>query len=485
MFYFLILYLVSSFNKIFSSYIILPFKSENSSSDFFQSKYDINLHTYLDLGEPKQSIKIYFRDEFFSFFIMNNDTTYNDEETKEINIPNKNRKVKINNLYKNKISSTYKNVSNYQTFFIDIYYRKGFLSSETFYFRKNNTKNIREKYDEIEFVLVNKIKPNRTLMSGAIGLLVDEYFLEGAQSFPRMLVKKNVTKFCIWSKIYDDDKNGIFMFGDFPHVLFKDKFFEEQYIETNLKLNAYKQKWNIDFNEIFIDNKKNRSFNDNSEKNDNEIYFYLNKTLYGELKHNLGLIIGTLEYQQLIEEIFFNDYISKGICNKNKILINDFNDEEKNYTYYYCDRNESFNKKSFPKLYFKQNELNYIFELCENDLFKSHDDKYYFLVIFEGEETADYIHKWMFGEPLLKKYTFIFDPINYKIGFYNPLMPRMKIEKKVKDKIYNYSKLNYIAILIVLFIISIFLIMLLKLVKNHKKNKTDRQPYTELQNISI
>ena len=252
MFYFLILYLVSSFNKIFSSYIILPFKSENSSSDFFQSKYDINLHTYLDLGEPNQSIKIYFRDEFFSFFIMNNDTTYNDEETKEINIPNKNRKVKINNLYKNKISSTYKNVSNYQTFFIDIYYRKGFLSSETFYFRKNNTKNIGEKYDEIEFVLVNKIKPNRTLMSGAIGLLVDEYFLEGAQSFPRMLVKKNVTKFCIWSKIYDDDKNGIFMFGDFPHVLFKDKFFEEQYIETNLKLNAYKQKWNIDFNEIFI-----------------------------------------------------------------------------------------------------------------------------------------------------------------------------------------------------------------------------------------
>ena len=142
MFYFLILYLVSSFNKIFSSYIILPFKSENSSSDFFQSKYDINLHTYLDLGEPNQSIKLYFRDEFFSFFIMNNDTTYNDEETKEINIPNKNRKVKINNLYKNKISSTYKNVSNYQTFFIDIYYRKGFLSTETFYFIKNYTDNI-------------------------------------------------------------------------------------------------------------------------------------------------------------------------------------------------------------------------------------------------------------------------------------------------------------------------------------------------------
>jgi hypothetical protein len=214
----------------------------------------------MEIGEPKQKIKIYFRDDYFSFFILNKDITYNDEEITEINIPEKNKKVKINNLYDNKLSSTYKNNSDYQNFFIDIYYRKGFLSSEKFYL-KTGFERAEEKNNELEFVLANKIKPNRTLISGAIGLLVDEYFLEGAQSFPRMLVKKNVTSFCIWSKIYNDDKNGIFIFGDFPHVLLKDKFYQEQYVETNIKLNVYIQKWNIDFNEIFM-----HSINNNRHK---------------------------------------------------------------------------------------------------------------------------------------------------------------------------------------------------------------------------
>ena len=80
-------------------------------------------------------------------------------------------------------------------------------------------------------------------------------------------------------------------------------------------------------------------------------YLYLNITLYGELKHNLGLIIGTVEYQQLIDNIFFNENIKNGICHKNNALINDFNDDNINYTYYYCNNDISFNKTKFPTLY--------------------------------------------------------------------------------------------------------------------------------------
>ena len=173
---FLIIFFLFTFNEIFTSYILLPFNSENSIDDFIKSKYDIGLYTYMEIGEPKQKIKIYFRDDYFSFFILNKDITYNDEEITEINIPEKNKKVKINNLYDNKLSSTYKNNSDYQNFFIDIYYRKGFLSSEKFYL-KTGFERAEEKNNELEFVLANKIKPNRTLISGAIGLLVDEYFL--------------------------------------------------------------------------------------------------------------------------------------------------------------------------------------------------------------------------------------------------------------------------------------------------------------------
>ena len=109
------------------------------------------------------------------------------------------------------------------------------------------------------------------------------------------------------------------------------------------------------------------------------------------------------------------------------------------------------------------------------------------MIIFEGEETADYIHKWMFGEPLLKKYFFVFDPINYKIGFYNPSISIKRREKSIKTEgkniTYNYKKIIFFSV-IILFIFTIFLILLLKIV-NYQKNKIEKHPYTELQNITI
>ena len=263
-FFFLIC--INADNILSSSYITIPFKTENLSDDFITSKYDINLHTYMEIGQPKQKIKIYFRDELFSFFIINKDTTYEDQ-IKEPKIQNVNINKNIYNLYDNELSSTYRNISKYQNFFIDIYYRKGFLSTETFYFNQNNNK--LNRFDDIDFVLANKIKTNRTLISGSIGLLVDEYFLEGAQSFARMLVKKNVISFCLWSKVYLNDNSGMFLFGDFPHVLHNDKYYKEQYVETDIKLNPYKQKWNLDFNEIFFKIKNNEYLDDN---NNNDIY---------------------------------------------------------------------------------------------------------------------------------------------------------------------------------------------------------------------
>ena len=469
-------------NKIFSSFIVLPFQKENVINNFLQSKYNINIYTNIEIGEPKQNIKIYFRDDFFSFFILSKETTYNEEELKNSFVLNFKNLKAIDTFYDDKKSSTYNNISDNKNFFIDIFYRKGFLSSETFYFNINNQNNLK-RYNNIEFVLVNKIKPNRTLFSGAIGLLVDEYFLEGAQNFAKMLVKKNITTYYLWSKIYSNENEGIFIFGDFPHSLYNDRFFKEQYIDTDIKLNIYKQKWNLDFNEIFIKKKNDRI--DKTFANDECKYFYLNITLYGELKHNLGLIIGTVEYQNLIEDIFFNEYIKNGLCHKNKALINDFNEDKINYTYYFCENYQSFNKTKFPVLYLKQNKLNYTFELNENDLFILFDEKWYFMIIFEGEERQDQRHKWIFGEPLLKKYQFVFDPANYKIGFYNPTIPLNRSERKVKkeDKINinNYKQVVFFVVLV------LFLFVVLSFLYHHlaKKDFNDnaKNQYTELQNL--
>ena len=134
--YLFYIYFILLFNIIYSSYIILPFGIETSSkysNNFIQSKFDINLHTFLEIGKPKQKIKVYFRDELFSFFITDTNTMYNEDETKNTKIPKTNIKENINSFYNSKSSSTYKNISDYQNFFIDIYYRKGYLSKELFF----------------------------------------------------------------------------------------------------------------------------------------------------------------------------------------------------------------------------------------------------------------------------------------------------------------------------------------------------------------
>ena len=474
-------YLLLLIKTIYSSYIILSFKTEKlKSQNIIQSLFDINLHTYIEIGKPKQKIKIFFRDEFFSFFIIDTNTTYNEAETKTPKIPQKNIKENINSFYNYRLSSTYRNISDSQNFFIDIYYRRGFLSKETFFFKTNKKNNLIE-FKNIDFVLANKIKPNRTLISGAIGLLVEEYFLEGAKSFVRMLVKNNVTSFNLWSKKYNNEEYGYFIFGDFPHVYEKDIYNKEQYIETDIKYNTYIQKWNLEFDEIFFRIKNNDEDDENDfYMNDIYKYYYLNTTLYGEIKHNLGLIIGTVEYQKLIEEQFFNAYFHKNICHKQKILITVHNDDKVNYTFYFCDNNNKlFNKRNFPPLYLNQLNLKYIFELNNDDLFFLHNNKWYFLIIFEGEEIANPIHKWMFGEPFLKKYQFVFDPINYKIGFYNPLIPFIKKQVKINRK----PQIISLAFLVFIFFVLIFLIIryFYKKIKFHRI--INNSSYIELKNI--
>ena len=492
----LFLILIFIIKDAYSSYLILTFKTESLekySNNFIQSKFDINLHTYLELGNPKQKIKTYFRDEFFSFFITEKNTTYNEKEAKEPIIPPQCIKENINSFYNPKLSSTYKNVSDYKSFFIDIYYRKGFLSSETFYFNTNQSIKKLTEYNGIDFILINRLKPHRTLISGAIGLLPDEYYLEGAQSFSRMVVKKNVVNFCLFSKRYYNDEYGYFIFGDFPHVFEEDICHKEQYVETDIKLNVYKQKWNLEFDEIFF-RVKNKDF-DNEDDNENDFYindiynyYYLNTTLYGEIKHNLGLIIGTVEYQKLIEENFFNYYIKENICHKEKILINDFHDDKVNYTYYYCDKNDKlFNKNNFPSLYLNQMKLKYIFELDHNNLFALNNNKWYFLIIFEGEEIANPIHKWMFGEPFLKKYQFVFDPLNYKIGFYNPTIPYLEKKDKKDDKKNEYNNGQIISFFVLILFISCFLIVICYYFYKKKlfKRKINLAEYIELKNVSL
>ena len=75
---------------------------------------------------------------------------------------------------------------------------------------------------------------------------------------------------------------------------------------------------------------------------------------------------------------FFNKYLSNNICERKWVY--------EKYGYTLCHSNNFTDKdiKSFPTIYFKQTEMDYIFELNYKDLFsKEADGNIYFLIIFD------------------------------------------------------------------------------------------------------
>ena len=94
----------------------------------------------------------------------------------------------------------------------------------------------------------------------------------------------------------------------------------------------------------------------------------------------------------------------------------------------YCEYEEFGKKylKAFPKLVFKIDDFNEEFEFTYKDLFKPvYDNKYYlflfFTEIFKKPLNNIYQPKdypWTLGRIFLKKYQFVFDSINKKVGYY-------------------------------------------------------------------
>ena len=125
--------------------------------------------------------------------------------------------------------------------------------------------------------------------------------------------------------------------------------------------------------------------------NKNITYF---KSKEAIVKINSGLIIGTNEYKNYIDKIFFDYLIKKNIC---KIDLID------NYYVYYCynlqftgqtsQRYQTINHyEEFPSLIFNSKILEFNFELTNKDLFQIIMGRYYFLVIFDMKENE----KWYF-----------------------------------------------------------------------------------------
>ena len=257
------------------------------------------------------------------------------------------------------------------------------------------------------------------------------------------------------------------------------------FIETNKENDLYKKN-NIDYLliigdelydvvndkniEKYISNKYNKNkIQEKIKLNDyviNEGYYYFvweitcsniylnmnNNDNYTNLEHiqdvyidqDFGLILGSGEYRKIIEQTFFNDYISSLKCQKIMVKKNNLD----NYFYYFA-CNEDINLEQFPTIIFKSKILQYEFSLGKDELFIKDRGMLYFLIVFGLKDTFS----WKLGKPFLDKYLFSYNYEARTINFYNENL----LENEVKDNNNNDNNLSddkdYIKIIFIILIV--------------------------------
>jgi hypothetical protein len=220
---------------------------------------------------------------------------------------------------------------------------------------------------------------------------------------------------------------------------------EYQYVKMKTVLSKENNfPWDLLFNNIYVKNKTN-----------NHRFNLKNK--YAKIDFNLGLIIGTDEYQKIIDENFFNLLINMSICKKS--LVNySFNEiNQTGYYVYSCNRSVHQRIRGskyfpsffdmFPEFEFFHIDLQYTIKIYKHQLFEEINDIYYFLIVFEADKKNNI---WKLGQPILKQIRFIFDYDSKTIGYYdiNIYKSIRKSNKKIKavdeTKINNTKNKDYI-----------------------------------------
>ena len=227
--------------------------------------------------------------------------------------------------------------------------------------------------------------------------------------------------------------------GKYPHQILPDIYKEEDFISF------YSNQPNImRITNFFL------SFDEINSINNNKIKT-VHKNNRAILSLNSGLITGTSEYLDFIENNFFGKYYKLNICHKYKTKTEFISD----FIIISCDNIDKLKFEEFPNLNFVMNSENLIFEFTYKDLFLKVENKYYFLVVFETNNII-----WNIGKPLLLKYTFVYNGEAKTIGFYKKRINNKynSLDNNNKENIKIERNIGKIIIIFISFIIFIVLI---------------------------
>lgn len=383
-------------NIIIKSTIVFPFKKNDTE---FNPRKEKDLFMYLNkkiyinisIGTPSQIIPTFLNMEKTTFFFSNEE----------------------NKIYNKQQSSSYKQLQPNKSFSKE-FFEYGNFSSENFIFK--NEKNEEIKINNFIFILINKNKYSYS-KPGEMGLKLYNNIILSNSSFIFQLKDKKIIKNIIFSFIFENNNEGKFIIGKYPH-----EYNYKKYKKENLRL-TYSGKfmdipvWTTQFDNIYL--------GDKIIKHD-DIHFNF------KIEHSC--IITTYNFFLNCSEYFFKEYLENKKCKIDRNHTGNIN--------IYCDDDIDITK--FPILKFEHKIWNFTFEFDYNDLFVKYGNKYYFLIIFDL-----YIYNtWTLGEIFLKKYTLVFDHDNKVIGFYYPYIK----EKSILFIIFLFILIICIGVLIYIYI---------------------------------
>lgn len=241
-----------------------------------------------------------------------------------------------------------------------------------------------------------------------------------------------------WTMKYINNDEGLLIMGDSP-INYDPVFINNKYKEYQTNAITYSESvfFGINFDNVFTDK--------NNIEGSTSALFY----------HELNALLVTKNFFEKMIDIFFEKYMTLNICQRGW--------EPFKYVYIYC--NSEFSQsmqKSFPNIYFKSVNMEYTFELTQEDLFsKQKDGNTYFLIAQDISENKNEALK--IGKPFLKKYALTADNANTKVSLF-------LLDKEVKKE---NTQIIFIIILSVIVVILAGLLsfFIFKVIKNKKTKR--------------
>ena len=381
----LILIILSLSHMYLSKNIVLPFKKMTKEyslkpktiNDFIE----FSIYTNIKMGTPTKNVAHFILKGNNEFSFVETDQLY------ELNYIQKEIENTLNIFYSPSASSTFKEVDATNLHYSDIYYFNDLNNKEvskTLNFKMYRGKrNILAGFFDI-YYSGDQVKIYPMILLKAQDLISDYYMTFVYDEYKPDDI----------SNYFSDNYNNILgnlILGESPHEFNPAKYKKED--EVKIKGN-----FNLLINEI---------------KFDTILLDFSKKNVNLALKFTSEFIKGTLDYKAKIEDYFFDDLILKNLCRMDYYQDNIYKSEKMIYS---CENSDAMRNELvyFPTLYLEIKEYYLTFLFNYKELFKLHDNRFYFLIYFNNENNQN----WEMGEVFLRKYTTSFNYDTKTISFY-------------------------------------------------------------------